>query len=235
MATKAEATVDEIIGDLRLTFENELTGQLREKQFNKCRQGRGEPNEATMYNSVRTLASQAYRAEDRATMEKKTRDAFLDGLEDETRYNVKDKNPRTSRAAFDEALRQEILGDDRAAAAQRAQTAAIFEEKRVLNEKWDSQHTQRKTNRQPGPQNKLNNSGFQGKSISQGACFFCGISGHMARYCYRKRNALTAMPNRRALQNHQQSSANHVNAATTDNDLQSQLEMYRKQVADSYQ
>uniref|UniRef100_A0A8R1IFH5 Uncharacterized protein n=1 Tax=Caenorhabditis japonica TaxID=281687 RepID=A0A8R1IFH5_CAEJA len=96
MATKAEATVDEIIGDLRLTFENELTGQLREKQFNKCRQGRGEPNEATMYNRVRTLTSQAFRAEDRATIEKKTRDAFLDGLEDETRYNVKDTNPRTA-------------------------------------------------------------------------------------------------------------------------------------------
>uniref|UniRef100_A0A8R1IIA2 Retrotrans_gag domain-containing protein n=1 Tax=Caenorhabditis japonica TaxID=281687 RepID=A0A8R1IIA2_CAEJA len=143
MTTKAEATVDEIIGDLRLTFENELTGQLREEQFNKCRQGRGEPIEA-YYNRVRTLASQAFRAEDRATIEKKTRDAFLDGLEDAIRYNVKDKNPRTSRSAFDEALRQEILRDDRAAAAQHAPTAAIFEEIRVLNEKWDSQHTQRK-------------------------------------------------------------------------------------------
>uniref|UniRef100_A0A8R1EL88 Peptidase A2 domain-containing protein n=1 Tax=Caenorhabditis japonica TaxID=281687 RepID=A0A8R1EL88_CAEJA len=54
----------------------------------------------------------------------------------------------------------------------------------------------------------------------------------MARDCYRKQNALAAMPNRRAVQNHQQSSANHVNAATTDNDLQSQLEMYRQQVAE---
>uniref|UniRef100_A0A8R1EDU9 CCHC-type domain-containing protein n=2 Tax=Caenorhabditis japonica TaxID=281687 RepID=A0A8R1EDU9_CAEJA len=231
MATKAEATVDEIIGDLRLTFENELTGQLREKQFNKCRQGRGEPIEA-YYNRVRTLASQAFRAEDRATIEKKTRDAFLDGLEDSIRYNVKDKNPRTSRAAFDEALRQEILRDDRAAAAQHAPTAAIFEEIRVLNEKWDSQHTQRKNNRRPGPQNKPNNSGFRGKPKFQGECFFCGVSGHMARDCYRKQNALAAMPNRRAVQNHQQSSANHVNAATTDNDLQSQLEMYRQQVAE---
>uniref|UniRef100_A0A8R1IMR9 Retrotrans_gag domain-containing protein n=1 Tax=Caenorhabditis japonica TaxID=281687 RepID=A0A8R1IMR9_CAEJA len=143
MAGRPEATVDEIIGDLKATFENELTGQLREKQFSKCRQGRGEPIEA-YYNRVRALASQAFRAEDRATIEKKTRDAFLDGLEDSIRYNVKNKNPRTSRAAFDEALRQEILRDDRAAAQQCLPTAAIFEEIRVLNDKWDNHHSQQR-------------------------------------------------------------------------------------------
>uniref|UniRef100_A0A8R1J0A7 Retrotrans_gag domain-containing protein n=2 Tax=Caenorhabditis japonica TaxID=281687 RepID=A0A8R1J0A7_CAEJA len=143
MAGRPEATVDEIIGDLKATFENELTGQLREKQFSKCRQGRGEPIEA-YYNRVRALASQAFRAEDRATIEKKTRDAFLDGLEDSIRYNVKNKNPRTTRAAFDEALRQEILRDDRAAAQQCLPTAAIFEEIRVLNDKWDNHHSQQR-------------------------------------------------------------------------------------------
>uniref|UniRef100_A0A8R1ERS5 Uncharacterized protein n=1 Tax=Caenorhabditis japonica TaxID=281687 RepID=A0A8R1ERS5_CAEJA len=37
MAANAEATVDEIIADLKSTFKNVLTGQLGEKQFSKCR------------------------------------------------------------------------------------------------------------------------------------------------------------------------------------------------------
>uniref|UniRef100_A0A8R1I4V9 RNA-directed DNA polymerase n=1 Tax=Caenorhabditis japonica TaxID=281687 RepID=A0A8R1I4V9_CAEJA len=213
MAVNPEAKVDEIIGDLKATFENELTGQLREKQFSKCRQGRGEPIEA-YYNRVRALASQAFRAEDRATIEKKTRDAFLDGLEDSIRYNVKDKNPKTCRAAFDEALRQEILRDDRAAALQYPQSAAIFEEIRVLNEKWDNQNTQRRK----GPQRTQHRP--EGTDNQWKPKFL-----EEAERC--PSNSKPA-----AVQNHQQPNPSHVNAATGHEDVQSQLEIYRKQVAE---
>uniref|UniRef100_A0A8R1IKF7 Uncharacterized protein n=1 Tax=Caenorhabditis japonica TaxID=281687 RepID=A0A8R1IKF7_CAEJA len=54
----------------------------------------------------------------------------------------------------------------------------------------------------------------------------------MARDCRKKQNAFAAKPNRRAVQNHQQPASNHVKTATTDNDVQSQMEMYRQQVAE---
>uniref|UniRef100_A0A8R1IW17 CCHC-type domain-containing protein n=1 Tax=Caenorhabditis japonica TaxID=281687 RepID=A0A8R1IW17_CAEJA len=195
------------------TFENELTGQLREKQFSKCRQGRGEPIEA-YYNRVRALASQAFRAEDRATIEKKTRDAFLDGLEDSIRYNVKNKNPRTSRAAFDEALRQEILRDDRAAAQQCLPTAAIFEEIRVLNDKWDNHHSQ------------------QRKPKFQGECFFCGISGHISRNCRRRIDGFPGIEDERAGQGQAQPSPSQRHTVASDSDIRAQLKMYRQQIAE---
>uniref|UniRef100_A0A8R1I4V5 Peptidase A2 domain-containing protein n=1 Tax=Caenorhabditis japonica TaxID=281687 RepID=A0A8R1I4V5_CAEJA len=83
-----------------------------------CRQERGESIE-TYYNRVRILAAQAFRAENNAVIEKRAREAFLDGLDDSIRYNVKDKDPKTCKEAFDEAIRQNILREDRRASQQR--------------------------------------------------------------------------------------------------------------------
>uniref|UniRef100_A0A8R1EJC8 CCHC-type domain-containing protein n=1 Tax=Caenorhabditis japonica TaxID=281687 RepID=A0A8R1EJC8_CAEJA len=213
MAVNPEATVDQIIADLKSTFENELTGQLKEKQYKDCRQWQGESIEA-FYNRVRTLASQAFQVDGRELIEKKTRDAFLDGLEDSIRYNVKNKNPSTSRAAFDEALRQEILRDDRAAAQQCLPTAAIFEEIRVLNDKWDNHHSQ------------------QRKPKFQGECFFCGISGHTSRDCRRRLNGYPRIENEQTGQSQTQPSSSQRNTVATDRDIQAQLEMYRQQIAE---
>uniref|UniRef100_A0A8R1IN56 Uncharacterized protein n=1 Tax=Caenorhabditis japonica TaxID=281687 RepID=A0A8R1IN56_CAEJA len=74
---------------------------------------------------------------DAASIERRACEAFLDGLDDAIRYNVKDKNPQTCQAAFDEALRQDMLKEDRDAAnSQLAPTIALLDEMRSLNENW---------------------------------------------------------------------------------------------------
>uniref|UniRef100_A0A8R1EPN3 Retrotrans_gag domain-containing protein n=1 Tax=Caenorhabditis japonica TaxID=281687 RepID=A0A8R1EPN3_CAEJA len=57
----ANATVNQLVAELKATFENELTGKLKEAQFAKCRQERGESIEM-YFNRVRILAAQAFRS-----------------------------------------------------------------------------------------------------------------------------------------------------------------------------
>uniref|UniRef100_A0A8R1IA33 Retrotrans_gag domain-containing protein n=1 Tax=Caenorhabditis japonica TaxID=281687 RepID=A0A8R1IA33_CAEJA len=157
---KADATVDQLVADLKATFESELTSKLKIAQFNKCRQEHGESIEK-YYNRVRVLAAQAFRCEDRQVMEKKARDAFLNGLDDTIRYNVKDKDPKSCKEAFDEAIRQEILREDRLASQQYAPTVALLEEMRSLKNDW--------YNSQEG-QNNWHNNQDEEKSRRFNAC-----------------------------------------------------------------
>uniref|UniRef100_A0A8R1EEX0 Retrotransposon gag domain-containing protein n=1 Tax=Caenorhabditis japonica TaxID=281687 RepID=A0A8R1EEX0_CAEJA len=113
----ANATVDQLVADLKATQER---GESIEKYFNR----------------VRILAAQAFRCENKQVIEKKARDAFLNGLEDTIRYNVKDKDPKTCKQALDEAIRQEILREDRLAAQQYAPTVALLDEMRSFKNDW---------------------------------------------------------------------------------------------------
>uniref|UniRef100_A0A8R1ECT7 CCHC-type domain-containing protein n=1 Tax=Caenorhabditis japonica TaxID=281687 RepID=A0A8R1ECT7_CAEJA len=220
---KADATVDQLVADLKATFESELTSKLKMAQFNKCRQENGESIEK-YYNRVRVLAAQAFRCEDRQVMEKKARDAFLNGLDDTIRYNVKDKDPKSCKEAFDEAIRQEILREDRLASQQYAPTVALLEEMRSLKNDW--------YNSQEGQKNWHNNQDGEKLSRFNGNCFYCGIFGHTARDCQKKKAGFPRViqTNEEAVMNHQiQQRPAHVNATTTD-DLLAQLEVYRQQV-----
>uniref|UniRef100_A0A8R1IKP2 CCHC-type domain-containing protein n=1 Tax=Caenorhabditis japonica TaxID=281687 RepID=A0A8R1IKP2_CAEJA len=220
---KANATVDQLVADLKATFESELTSKLKMAQFNKCRQEHGESIEK-YYNRVRVLAAQAFRCEERQTIEKKARDAFLNGLDDTIRYNVKDKDPKSCKEAFDEAIRQEILREDRLASQQYASTVALLEEMRSFKNDW--------YNSQEG-QNNWQSSQDEGKSRRfNGNCFYCGIFGHTARDCQKKKAGFPRVirTNEEAGMNYQiQQRPAHVNATTTD-DLLAQLEVYRQQV-----
>uniref|UniRef100_A0A8R1E777 CCHC-type domain-containing protein n=1 Tax=Caenorhabditis japonica TaxID=281687 RepID=A0A8R1E777_CAEJA len=158
-------------------------------------------------------------------IEKKARDAFLDGLEDTIRYNVKDKDPKTCKQALDEAIRQEILREDRLASQQYAPTVALLDEMRSFKNDW--------FNAQSKPRMQNNRDGSRRVEFS-GKCFHCGIPGHIARDCMKRKAGLpkVVQTNDEAVRNHQiQQRPAHVKAAVTE-DLQSQLEMYRQQVAE---
>uniref|UniRef100_A0A8R1IK85 Uncharacterized protein n=2 Tax=Caenorhabditis japonica TaxID=281687 RepID=A0A8R1IK85_CAEJA len=87
--------------------------------------------------SIDVGKNEVNRSKDAASIERRACEAFLDGLDDAIRYNVKDKNPQTCQAAFDEALRQDMLKEDRDAAnSQLAPTIALLDEMRSLNENW---------------------------------------------------------------------------------------------------
>uniref|UniRef100_A0A8R1ERE3 CCHC-type domain-containing protein n=1 Tax=Caenorhabditis japonica TaxID=281687 RepID=A0A8R1ERE3_CAEJA len=201
---KADATVDQLVADLKATFESELTSKLKMAQFNKCRQEHGESIEK-YYNRVRVLAAQAFRCEERQTIEKKARDAFLNGLDDTIRYN-------------------EILREDRLASQQYAPTVALLEEMRSLKNDW--------YNSQEGQNNWHNNQDEEKSRRFNGSCFYCGIFGHTARDCQKKKAGFPRVirTNEEAVMNHQiQQRPAHVNATTTD-DLLAQLEVYKQQV-----
>uniref|UniRef100_A0A8R1IR17 CCHC-type domain-containing protein n=1 Tax=Caenorhabditis japonica TaxID=281687 RepID=A0A8R1IR17_CAEJA len=179
--TNPNATVDQLVADLRATFENELT-------------------------------------EDRETIEKRTRDAFMDGLGDAIRFNVKDKDPKTCRAAFDEALRQEILREDRMAGSTSAPT--------------DSSDPGRNSSFGPEMGVQIHPRAGSIPTTQRGAprCFHCGIAGHFARDCRRRLQGEPAVI-QNAVHNHQPR-PRQVNTAAMDPNTQEQLDMYRQQVAE---
>uniref|UniRef100_A0A8R1HVX8 CCHC-type domain-containing protein n=1 Tax=Caenorhabditis japonica TaxID=281687 RepID=A0A8R1HVX8_CAEJA len=221
--TNPIATVDQLVADLKATFENELTGKLKEAQFSRCRQERGESIE-TYFNRVRLLAAQAFRAESSEVMEKRSREAFLNGLDDSIRYNVKDKDPKTCREAFDEAIRQDILREDRAASQQYLPTVALLEEMRSMKQEWANY------NNRPGKPHRKEK--IEDNQKMKRRCYHCNNVGHFIRDC-RKRMAgepKVQQTNQDAVRNHQQHPA-QVKVATTE-DLQAQLEVYRQQIAE---
>uniref|UniRef100_A0A8R1EW64 Uncharacterized protein n=1 Tax=Caenorhabditis japonica TaxID=281687 RepID=A0A8R1EW64_CAEJA len=117
---KADATVDQLVADLKATFESELTK-------NRLR--------STIIESE-CLQNKYFNAKKDKLLRKKARDAFLNCLDDTIWYNVKNKDPKTCKEAFDEAICQEILREDRLASQQYAPTVALLEEMISFKNDW---------------------------------------------------------------------------------------------------
>ncbi|CAO4384546.1 unnamed protein product [Caenorhabditis nigoni] len=106
--TTGEATFDEIVAHLKLTFQDPTRSELERQQLRSCSQRFDECVDA-FCSRVRKLAQSAYLDKDRGYIEDKAKEAFVDGLLFNLRFHVKGDSPQTFQDAFNSAIKYEAL------------------------------------------------------------------------------------------------------------------------------
>lgn len=158
LAKNQVVNFEELVEELRKTFDNAVLIRHREQQLRQCVQKEKE-NVESFFERVEKLVAMTSSGKSIDYIQSTALHTFLEGLGDHIQWEVKAKRPLTLEEAYDEALSQELLQDQK----------------------------MRKQIEDPVANAFFARHGLQ-KNSFVGNCYYCGKRGHTANECRRKKS-----------------------------------------------